>query len=321
MHAIKSLGTVIESLVGALGFQPVESLVVVTVQGGAMGCVMRVDLADAAVEGAPQQLADLAVRNGAEGVVAVVVSAEGAGCRMCGDQFRALARDLTAALQRRGARLLGAGVVDRVEAGGRWHCVDGCGVSGVLDDPANSPMAAAALAAGHRMYGTREELKASVAVDVEQAAALAPMLSGAGTRVECVAVAVREVVAVVRRMAEGALPSEAELAEVAASLVDVRVRDALFTMADSEEAAGAEELWSLLARSLPQPFRAEALTLLAFSAYLRGEGPLVGVALEAVLAEDPAHRMAGLLDTALQSGVRPDEIRGLLAGIPAAASV
>ncbi len=26
-------------------------------------------------------------------------------------------------------------VVDRVAAGGRWHCVDGCGCSGVIDDP------------------------------------------------------------------------------------------------------------------------------------------------------------------------------------------
>ena len=38
-------------------------------------------------------------------------------------------------------------------------------------------------------------------------------------------------------------------------------------------------------------------------AYLRGDGPLAAVALEAALAEDPAHRMAGLLDTALQGGV------------------
>jgi hypothetical protein len=72
---------------------------------------------------------------------------------------------------------------------------------------------------------------------------------------------------------------------------------------------------------LPQPFRAEALTLTAFSAFTRGEGPLAGVALEAVQAENPTHRMAGLLDHALQNGVRPEAIRGLLAGLPPAVSV
>ena len=321
MHAIKSLGMVIESLLGVLGFRPVESLVVVAVQRGQVGCVMRLDLSDAAQAGAPERLAELAVRNGADGVVSVVVSAEGAACPMCGDQFRDLARDLSAALQRRGAQLLDAVVVDRIEADGRWHCVDNCGVSGVLDDPATSAMAAAAVVAGHRMYGTREELKASVAVDVERAAGLAPLLAGAGGVVDCVAVSVREVVAAVRRVAEGAVLSDAELADVAATLTDVRVRDALFTTADSDEAAAAEALWSVLVRVLPEPFRAEALTLLAFSAFLRGEGPLVGVALEAALAADPAHRMAGLLDHALQSGVRPEEIRGLLAELPPAMSV
>lgn len=321
MHAIKALGSVVESLLGVLGFKPVESLVVVAVKGGEVGCVMRLDLSDAALADAPDRLAELAVRSGADGVVAVVVSAEGARCRMCGDQFGDLVRDLSAALERHGAQLFDAVVVDRIEAGGRWHCVDGCGVAGVLDDPATSAAAAAAVAAGHRMYGTREELKASVAVDLARAAALQPLLAGAGGMVDDVAVSVREVVAAVRRVGEGAVLSDAEMAGVAATLVDLRVRDALFTLVDCEEAAAAETLWSQLARVLPQPFRTEALTLTAFSAFTRGEGPLAGVALEAVQAENPTHRMAGLLDTALQNGVRPEEIRGLLAGLPPAVSV
>ena len=46
--------------------------------------------------------------------------------------------------------------------------------------------------------------------------------------------------------------------------------------------------------------------LLAFSAYARGDGPLAGVSLDAALRCDPTHRMAGMLDTALQSGMRPE---------------
>ena len=51
--------------------------------------------------------------------------------------------------------------------------------------------------------------------------------------------------------------------------------------------------------------------LLAFSAYARGDGPLAGVSLEAALRCEPEHRMAGMLDTALQSGLRPEQIREL----------
>ena len=51
--------------------------------------------------------------------------------------------------------------------------------------------------------------------------------------------------------------------------------------------------------------------LLAFSAYARGDGPLAGVSLEAALRSDEDHRMARMLDQALQSGMRPEQIREL----------
>ena len=68
-----------------------------------------------------------------------------------------------------------------------------------------------------------------------------------------------------------------------------------------------------MSRTLPDPWRVEALVLLAFSAYVRGDGPLAGVSLEAALRCDPTHRMAGMLDTALQSCMRPEQIRELAA--------
>src|SRR4029077_5000617 len=73
----------------------------------------------------------------------------------------------------------------------------------------------------------------------------------------------------------------------------------------------AESLWTVLARRLPQPWRVEALVLVAFSAYARGDGPLAGISLEEAMRCDPAHRMAGMLDRALQAGMRPEQIREL----------
>lgn len=113
------------------------------------------------------------------------------------------------------------------------------------------------------------------------------------------------------RVAGGASLSGADLAALGCALSDVQVRDTLYALAVGEGAGEAESLWGLLARTLPPPWRAEALVLLAFSAYARGDGPLAGVSLDAALRCDPGHRMAGMLDRALQSGLRPEQIREL----------
>lgn len=65
----------------------------------------------------------------------------------------------------------------------------------------------------------------------------------------CVRDAVREAVAAVRRMGAGETVAAQDLARVGASLADVRVRDCLSTLAVSELAAGAELLWTALARA------------------------------------------------------------------------
>lgn len=113
------------------------------------------------------------------------------------------------------------------------------------------------------------------------------------------------------RVADGQSLSDTELARLGCALGDARVRDMLYALAVGENAGAAESLWALLARVLPEPWRVEALVLLAFSAYARGDGPLAGVSLQAALCCEPGHRMAGMLDTALQSGLRPEHIRDI----------
>ena len=49
-----------------------------------------------------------------------------------------------------------------------------------------------------------------------------------------------------------------------AALTDPRVRDTLYALAVGGTRAPAESLWALLARTLPEPWRVEALVLLAF---------------------------------------------------------
>lgn len=118
-------------------------------------------------------------------------------------------------------------------------------------------------------------------------------------------------IAAAARVSAAARLEDAELAALACAITDVAVRDTLYALAVGSGAGQAETLWAVLARTLPDPWRVEALVLLAFSAYARGDGPLAGLSLEAALRGDPEHRMAGMLDTALQSGMRPEQIREL----------
>ena len=311
-------GVLIAALPAVLGFVPEKSLVLVTVDCGEMGCVMRVDLSDELLYSLGH-VADVAAAAKPDSAIAVVVDEQGFGCRMCADEYRQLAAVLTASLADRGIELLAAHVVDRVAAGGRWHCADGCGNSGTVDDPSASPLAVAAVLDGRRLYARRAELQDVInVVDPARRAALADVIRDrqpdGAERADAEARSdIEDAIAAAGLVVDGRELSNDELARLAWALKDPRVRDTLYALAVGENAGQAESLWAVLSRTLPDPWRVEALVLLAFSAYVRGDGPLAGVSLEAALRCDPTHRMAGMLDTALQSGMRPEQIRELAA--------
>lgn len=281
---------------------------------------MRVDLGQE-LAGRVGHLAEVAAAAAPDAAIAVIVDENGAQCPQCNEEYRQLCAMLAEVLSEHNIELWAAHVVDRVARGGRWHCVDGCGAGGTVDDPSASPLAAAAVLEGRRLYPRRADLQAVLAVeDPARSAALAGLLSRqAATRAAqhradpagCGRRDVESALAAAGRVAGGQSLSDAELAALGCALDDVAVRDTLYALAIGEKAGEAETLWASLARTLPAPWRVEALVLLAFSAYVRGDGPLAGVSLEAALRCDPDHRMAGMLDTALQSGLRPEQIREL----------
>lgn len=174
---------------------------------------------------------------------------------------------------------------------------------------------------GRQLYPRRSDLQAVIAVDdpvrsAELAVALGHQaadreIAHRADSVGCSRQDVENALAAAARVADGQSLSDTELARLGCALGDARVRDMLYALAVGENAGAAESLWALLARVLPEPWRVEALVLLAFSAYARGDGPLAGVSLQAALCCEPGHRMAGMLDTALQSGLRPEHIRDI----------
>ncbi|KAA1251443.1 DUF4192 domain-containing protein [Mycobacterium simiae] len=313
-------GALIAALPAILGFVPEKSLVLISIADGELGSVLRADLSEDLADRV-EQLADVAAAAAPEAAIAVIVDAGGAQCPGCNEEYRKLCDAVTAALSQRDIALWAAHIVDQIAIDGRWHCVDGCGSGGAIDDPAASPLAVAAVLAGRRLYSQRAELQAIVAVDdsagtgeliaaVQRAAAERETehRNDPVARSRC---DVENAMAAAARVADGQPLSEAELGQLGCALTDVQVRDTLYALAVGENAGEAESLWAVLARTLPAPWRVEALVLLAFSAYARGDGPLAGVSLEAALRCAPGHRMAGMLDTALQSGLRPEHIREL----------
>lgn len=318
--ALNCPGALIAALPAVLGFVPENSLVLVSLDGGELGSVMRVDLSEELVDRV-DHLAEVAAAAEPEAAIAVIVDAEGAHCPGCNEEYQQLCAVLAEALSQHDIELWAAHVVDRVALGGRWHCVDGCGSGGEVDDPSASPLAAAAVLDGRRLYRRRADLQAVVAVDdPARSASLADAVGRRAARREaacrvdpagCARRDVQNAMAAASRVGGGDTLCDSELVELGCALSDVQVRDTLYALAVGENAGEAESLWALLARALPPPWRVEALVLLAFSAYARGDGPLAGVSLEAALRCDPDHRMAGMLDTALQSGLRPEQIREL----------
>ena len=313
-------GALIAALPAVLGFVPEKSLVLVSVHRGEMGSVLRVDLSPELIDGVGH-LAEVAAAARPGAVIAVIVDADGARCPMCNEEYRELCAALTDALAREDVVLWAAHVVDQVGSGGRWHCVDGCGARGAVDDPSASPLAVAAVLDGRRLYARRADLQAVIAPDdPARTAKLAELIrrhatsgdkAGRDDPDRCGRRDVEDAIAAAARVADGHELSDAELAALACALTDIQVRDTLYALAVGENAGDAESLWAVLSRALPEPWRVEALTQLAFSAYARGDGPLAGVSLEAALRCDSTHRMAGMLDTALQSGMRPEQIREL----------
>jgi hypothetical protein len=113
--------------------------------------------------------------------------------------------------------------------------------------------------------------------------------------------------AAIGRAAEGLLPgTDAEIAVLAISLSDHAVRDTVLDLGDPAWVEPAEQVWTVLVRGTPLPYRCEPACLLAVSAYTRGHGALASLAID---ASDPGHHLTGLLRQVREHGVHPQQLR------------
>jgi hypothetical protein len=330
---LRDPGDLIAAVPHLLGFHPIDSLVLVVLHGedaNRVGLTLRTDLPpqDHRAEVVSQLLLPVGQLD-ATGAWLVVVGGGTADPPEL--PHHELVTRLGEALNADGIAVVHAVWVAATVAGTGWSCYrDNC-CSGAVPDPSSSPLAAATALAGAVTYASREDLAAQLAPVDELALArrsarleLAVEAAELDRRLAGPAAVGRDLLAVHRALAEAArgtlLLGDEEVVRLAVALADHRVRDACLATADGPNAAMAEQLWLALTRSTPAPERAEPATLLAFAAYLRGDGALAGIALDAAEAACPGHRLAGLLRRALDSGLPPARLTVLAADAAADAA-
>ncbi|WP_157171927.1 DUF4192 domain-containing protein [Nocardia higoensis] len=227
--------------------------------------------------------------------------------------------------EREGLRIDGAWATPGIAAGMPWWTLLGSPRLDRMPDPSASAVAVANVLEGRPILPSRGELVALLAPDEtlrEQVAERIGAVAGRARSGFVRALRRGDVLGYRRRSLEFVLTQIAamesgailDVEEVAAGIVTLReraVRDALFGLAVGDHADAAERLWIQLARACTGPDRADPATLVAYSAYVRGDGPFAGIAIEAALHADPTHSLAVLLDTALRAGMRPSHLRRL----------
>ncbi|MHA6803122.1 DUF4192 domain-containing protein [Salinifilum ghardaiensis] len=330
-----------------VGFTPADSLVVLTLRGeegdSSLGSALRMDLPCATRHAeAVRYLLDgpLAAQR-VDALFAIVIGARRPhrcrahcppGCAAAAEvnehRSAEAVRDEHAELPHaelvdhleQAARQAGMGFVHalwapEISTGAPWRCFRENDCHGQLPDVRSSSVAAAMTAAGVVAFRDRDELTELVAPESTatrqwRSDRLDTMLSereGAGERP--VRDEIRTVFGAIERTGQGGALTEDDLLRVLLAVSQTQVRDLVLGTALGPKAAAAEQLWLTLVRKAPDPEVADVAALLAFSAYLRGDGALASVALERIEHCRPEHTLGLLLRRAVNAGLPPDKLR------------
>ncbi|HEX5114020.1 MAG TPA: DUF4192 domain-containing protein [Pseudonocardiaceae bacterium] len=308
----------IASIPALLGFHPVDSLVILGQRGlraKELLLVLRSDLPP------PHHARELVnslllplVQHGAAGVTMVVVGGQG---RSPDDDLphRELMARCEAALAEDGIAVVHQFWTPDTRAGVRWHCYDEADCTGVLPEPDGTELAAVAAELGLSVYRSREDVVALLEpappdILVRRTASL----SGRNETAELTGDPPDEGLATVRAAIEAAATAPPDLTDddvvrLVTALSDHRVRDHFLDYDTLPDVVAAERLWTALTRATPPPERAEPASLLAYSAYARGDGVLAGIALANAEEADDGHRLCALLRGALTVAMPPAKVR------------
>lgn len=329
-------GQLIAAVPHLLGFCPADSVVLISHTGPAgrsVGTVLRGDIPPPGRD--REFAAELVGALGGEDVIGAtaVVVGRGPGGHPAGTgpARGELVAAVRGALAEAGLRLLHALWVPEIKAGTAWSCY-GQDCAGSLPDPTGTVLAAASARAGVVTFGSRGAMADLLEPDdqgaIERRSRLLDAAADAAEPVPRTAAAFRDGCAQLRssfgRFRDGEpIAQDEEVIRLAVALMEPRVRDAGLAMAHpagAEHVAVAERLWLALVRATPAPERAQPACLLGYSAYVRGDGALAGMAFDNALEADPGNVLAGLLWRALRHGMPPKRLAELGRGETSAAA-
>ena len=291
----------------ALGFLPERSVVMISV-GQSGGMHARVDLPHD-----PDDVVDVVEAllrpcrsNGIGEIVAVIY-----------DENTALATDMAMAMvDEFTAHGIGVREVLRVHDNHWFAVLPGApahAYQGVPFDLAGHLFTAEGVLDGRVTHSSRDALKAAIAQDEAQALGMEPLIAQAEPLGD------GEVVALVRNNHEnGTMFTPSELASLAVTLPLGNLRDEAWVWMERANARQAVTLWSEAMRRTPDSHAAGPAAVLAFSAWLVGDGALAWCAIDRCREVEPEHSLAELVASLLQEAVSPDrweDLRPHLTGI------
>jgi hypothetical protein len=316
---IKSPADLLALVPSVLGFHPDESIVLVVTAGEAGQLHARLDLPrdeEEAVE-TVRVLLNAVSRSEASQVALVAY---------CVDEEPAAALVDLLALE---LEVCGVDVMCAIRADGeRWFsldCVEGCcPLDGRRYDVSSHPITAQAVLEGKVTYDSRDALADSLvgndpdAVEAVGEAADEAMRrlraalrhplgpeSDEGTRRHLVTEGywVRERV---RRYLRTREPlDDHDAGRMAVAITVVEVRDVAWAEMNRSNACTHVELWRDLTRRTPLDLLAAPSALLAFAAWLAGDGALAWCAVDRCLEAEPGYSMAALVSQALAGAMHP----------------
>jgi hypothetical protein len=304
-----------------LGFHPADSVVCIVLDQQRVRLVVRFDLPQSTQL---HQLSAPATK------AAALIARHGSAAMILGygpaDRVEPAADALAVALDDAAVEVL---EMLRV-ADGRYWCLCGNPVcaSGVAYDAQTSPVQAAAVYLGIAPLPDRAALENLIApvtgperdrmhaatsaallrLTQLQADSVAPAADGRPARPKQVVRAGNTAVQqAYESAARGETLSDEDVAWLAALLMVTAVRDRAWSACDGSDAH--RRLWIDVTRRAVPPTGAAPACLLAFTAYLGGDGALANVAVDRSLRVDPDYRLARLFSKAMRRGVPPEQCR------------
>lgn len=316
---IKNPGDLLAAVPGLLGFHPRDSVVLMTVGAAEHPCHARIDLPTDVddVDGVVAELVQVARKVGADQVALVLYSHD------------AEVADLLAVTLDAELAADGVAVPIAVRADGeRWYSLEGWpgddSQEGTPYDVSTHPITVAGVVEGRVVHDSREAMRDSlVGTDLEEVEAVTAAMEVALTRMQAAgrhplgpdnpsglrAYLVQEgrwLQHRIRRFVEDRQRLDThDLGRMLVAMVRIDVRDVAWTEITRADARVHVDLWSDVVRRSPHAALPAPASLLAFAAWLSGDGALAWCAVDRAQEADPGYSLAGLVAQTLTCALPP----------------